>query len=135
MYSDTNLTAKDATDSKTPAYSTFPRPESNGRRPGPGFDQKSATTSVDFDLLTRAILGVRLWSPLFHRRSSSCSAFFSFPRDVPGPGRASRGACSFESSALCDFQEPLGSTIGSKQHPVLSCGEHSRPSLCTHMVR
>jgi len=35
------LTAKDATDAETPANSTSPPPESNGRRPGPGFGQKS----------------------------------------------------------------------------------------------
>ena len=37
----TKLTAMDATDARTPTNSTSPRPESNGRRPGAGFGQKS----------------------------------------------------------------------------------------------
>jgi len=41
MHSGAKLTAKDATDTKTPANSTSPRPESIGRRPGPGFCRKS----------------------------------------------------------------------------------------------
>ena len=45
MESGTKLTATDATDAKTPANSTSPRPESNGRRPGPGFGQKSGKTN------------------------------------------------------------------------------------------
>jgi len=36
---DTKLTVKNATDAKTPANSASRRTESNGRRPGPGFDQ------------------------------------------------------------------------------------------------
>jgi len=39
MISDTKLTVMDATDAKPPANSTSRRPESNGRRPGPGFGQ------------------------------------------------------------------------------------------------
>ncbi len=41
MYSDMKLTAKDAADTKAQANSMSPRAESNGRRPGPGFGQKS----------------------------------------------------------------------------------------------
>jgi len=37
MYLDTKLTVMDAADAKTLANSTSRRPESNGRRPGPGF--------------------------------------------------------------------------------------------------
>ena len=40
LHSDTNLIAKDATDAKTLVNSRAPRPESNGRRPGPGLGQK-----------------------------------------------------------------------------------------------
>jgi len=39
--SGTKLTAMDATNAQTLATSTSPRPESNGRRPGAGFGQKS----------------------------------------------------------------------------------------------
>ena len=39
--SGTKLTAKDAKGAKTLATPTSPRPEPNGRRPGPGFRQKS----------------------------------------------------------------------------------------------
>ena len=49
MHSDTKLTATDATDAKTPANSTSPRRESNGRRPRPGFGQKSAKRKVELD--------------------------------------------------------------------------------------
>ena len=41
MNSGTRLTVKYATDTKTPANSTSPRPEPNGRRHGPGFDEKT----------------------------------------------------------------------------------------------
>jgi len=37
------LTAKNAIDVKTPANSTSRRPESDGRRPGPGVGHKSET--------------------------------------------------------------------------------------------
>jgi len=57
--SDTRLTAKDATDTKTQAISTSPGPECNGRRPGPGFGPKSGNYIFDFTLLTRAIPGIR----------------------------------------------------------------------------
>ena len=40
------LSAKDAADTKTPAKSTSPGPESNGRRPGPGFGPKSGNPTV-----------------------------------------------------------------------------------------
>jgi len=41
MDSGTRLTAKDATEAKPLANSMSPWPESNGRRPGPGFGPKS----------------------------------------------------------------------------------------------
>lgn len=37
MHSDTKLIAKGATDARTPAILMSPRPECNGRGPGPGF--------------------------------------------------------------------------------------------------
>ena len=55
MDSCTKLTAKDATDAKTPANSTSRRPESDGRRHGPGFGPKSGRTEFIFIWLTRAI--------------------------------------------------------------------------------
>jgi len=58
MDSDTKLTAKDATDAKTPQIRPPPRPESNGRRPGPGFGPKSGKLSSKFILLTRARPGI-----------------------------------------------------------------------------
>jgi len=59
MQSDTELSAKEATDAKTLANSTSPRPESNGRRRGQGFGQKSRRkTSLHFSLLARVILGI-----------------------------------------------------------------------------
>jgi len=36
----TKLIAMDSADAKTPSKSTSRRPQSNGRRPGPGFGQK-----------------------------------------------------------------------------------------------
>ena len=41
------LIAKDATDAKTLAISHSRRPECNGRRPGPGFGQRSGRTSFE----------------------------------------------------------------------------------------
>jgi len=41
MVSDTKLTVKVATDAKTPANSTFPQLESDGKRPGTGFGPKT----------------------------------------------------------------------------------------------
>jgi len=38
MHSGSQLIAKDAADAKTLANSTFQRPGSNGRRPGPGLE-------------------------------------------------------------------------------------------------
>jgi len=58
--SGTKLIAKDATDAKTPANSTFPRPEPDGRRPGQGFGPKSEKTSLNLILLTRARPGLVL---------------------------------------------------------------------------
>ena len=57
MHPDTKLTAKDATDATTPANSMSLRPESNGRRPGQGFDSKAVKPNTNFILLTRASLG------------------------------------------------------------------------------
>jgi len=49
LHSDTKLAAKDIKDTKTLAKSPSPRPESNGRRPGPGFRKKSANKfELDF---------------------------------------------------------------------------------------
>ena len=49
---------------KTPANSTSPRHEPNGRRPGPGFAPKPGENSLNFMLLTQAILGI--WSATCH---------------------------------------------------------------------
>jgi len=58
MNSCTTSTAKDATDTETPANSTLvPRPESTGRRPGPGFGQQSGDERLIPTLPSRAILG------------------------------------------------------------------------------
>ena len=58
MNSDTELTTKGATGLKTLANSMSPRPECNGRRPGPGFGQQSRKYNSNLILLTRAILGI-----------------------------------------------------------------------------
>ena len=57
MDSDGKNIAMDATDAKILANATSRRPESNGRRPGPGFCQNSMKTSSNLILLTRAVLG------------------------------------------------------------------------------
>jgi len=49
MHSAAKLTVKDATDAKTQANSASRRPESNGRRLGPGFGQKSGKQKVKVD--------------------------------------------------------------------------------------
>ena len=46
--SGTKRTAKDATDAKSVQNSTSPRPESNGRRPRPGFAAKPCKTKFEF---------------------------------------------------------------------------------------
>ena len=46
MDSGTKLAGTDATGAKIPAKSTSPRPESNGRRPGPGFSAKNQENKV-----------------------------------------------------------------------------------------
>jgi len=57
MHPDAKLTAKDATGAKALANSTSPRPESNQRRPRPGFGRTSGGKSVNLILLTGSILG------------------------------------------------------------------------------
>ena len=58
MDSDTELTVADATDTRTPPNPTSPRPEANGRRPGPGFGQQIRKYNFNRFLPTRAILGI-----------------------------------------------------------------------------
>ena len=49
MHLDTKLIAMDAADAKTLANSTSRRPESNGRRPGPGFGQNPGGKKLKLD--------------------------------------------------------------------------------------
>ena len=89
----TKLTVKDATDAKTHANSTSARPESHGRRPGPGFGKKSAKVFPQFILLTRAILGwaaevVRLWNKcVFH----NCPYYLGIEMALEAAGNAQPG--------------------------------------------
>jgi len=89
MNLDTKLTAVDATDAKTPANSTCRRPESNGRRPGPGFDQNPGRKSSNFILLTRAFLGIA--------RLNTIGCFPSGSLGMPG-------CCQFIHRRSCDHR-------------------------------
>lgn len=57
VHADTKLTANDATDAKKQVNSMSPRPESNARRPGPGFGQQVGKTNFQFYLAYPSNLG------------------------------------------------------------------------------
>jgi len=133
MRSNTKLTAKDATDAKKLANSTSRRPESNGRRHGPGFGPKPRKTKFNFILLTRAIPGYTNYQNTL-LRAMRFFAWLSSPsiKDKSGRCASELGDAAFRALV----QQIWGSTcvVNSIAHSLVSSGEKYR-RFVTYYVR
>lgn len=70
----------DATDTKAPDNSTSPRPESNGRHPGPGLGQQSGKQKLKLEFAYPSYPGYRVYPKLLsqqHKYSNHCGDFVS----------------------------------------------------------